>query len=174
MGRIKKKTVQEGVIVETNNNTPSICGESEIMNQNIGFEERMKIAAKVANQFQGLIKQYGLSESIPSKKGTKEYITVDGWQILALNLGIDIITESVRPLEGDACGYEASVKLVQNGVVLSRASAIAMETENDHRKEPYAVYSMAQTRAIGKAFRQRFGWLCKISGYESTPAEEMK
>jgi hypothetical protein len=32
---------------------------------------------------------------------------------------------------------------------------------------------MAQTRAVGKAFRMKIGWLLKIAGYETTPAEEM-
>jgi hypothetical protein len=33
---------------------------------------------------------------------------------------------------------------------------------------------MAQTRAIGKAYRNLIGWVMKMTGYESTPAEEMK
>ena len=39
--------------------------------------------------------------------------------------------------------------------------------------DEYAVASMAQTRAVGKAFRLKIGWLLKIAGYETTPAEEM-
>jgi hypothetical protein len=33
---------------------------------------------------------------------------------------------------------------------------------------------MAQTRAVSKAFRNVFGWLMKVSGYEATPFEEME
>ena len=33
---------------------------------------------------------------------------------------------------------------------------------------------MAQTRAIGKAYRNIIGWVIKLSGYEPTPAEEVK
>lgn len=32
---------------------------------------------------------------------------------------------------------------------------------------------MAQTRAVGKAYRMKIGWLLKVAGYETTPAEEM-
>ena len=39
--------------------------------------------------------------------------------------------------------------------------------------DEYAILSMAQTRAIGKAFRNLIGWVIKMAGYESTPAEEM-
>ena len=32
---------------------------------------------------------------------------------------------------------------------------------------------MAQTRAIGKAYRNVIGWVMKLAGYEATPSEEM-
>ena len=32
---------------------------------------------------------------------------------------------------------------------------------------------MAQTRAIGKAYRNLIGWVMKMAGYEATPKEEM-
>ena len=32
---------------------------------------------------------------------------------------------------------------------------------------------MAQTRAIGKAYRNLLGWVMKLAGYETTPSEEM-
>jgi len=32
---------------------------------------------------------------------------------------------------------------------------------------------MAQTRAIGKAYRNVIGWVIKLAGYEGTPSEEM-
>jgi hypothetical protein len=32
---------------------------------------------------------------------------------------------------------------------------------------------MAQTRAIGKAYRNLLAWLMKAAGFEATPAEEM-
>src|SRR6185369_14512327 len=41
------------------------------------------------------------------------------------------------------------------------------------RFDEYAIASMAQTRAIGKGFRNLLGWLMKAAGVEATPAEEM-
>ena len=32
---------------------------------------------------------------------------------------------------------------------------------------------MAQTRAIGKAYRNILAWIIRAAGYEPTPAEEM-
>ena len=39
--------------------------------------------------------------------------------------------------------------------------------------DEYAICSMAQTRAVGKAYRLLIGWLMKSAGYEATPLEEM-
>jgi hypothetical protein len=39
--------------------------------------------------------------------------------------------------------------------------------------DEYAICSMAQTRATGKAFRNILGWLMRASGFSATPAEEM-
>ena len=39
--------------------------------------------------------------------------------------------------------------------------------------DEYAILSMAQTRAIGKAYRNLLAWLMKAAGFEATPAEEM-
>jgi hypothetical protein len=39
--------------------------------------------------------------------------------------------------------------------------------------EEYAVNSMSQTRAIGKAYRNLLGHVMKAAGYQPTPAEEM-
>lgn len=41
------------------------------------------------------------------------------------------------------------------------------------RADPYAILSMAQTRAIGRAVKNCFGWVIALAGYNLTPAEEM-
>lgn len=40
--------------------------------------------------------------------------------------------------------------------------------------DEYAVMSMAQTRAIAKAFRNLLGFVMKAAGFQDTPAEEME
>ena len=39
--------------------------------------------------------------------------------------------------------------------------------------QEFAIASMAQTRAIGKAYRNILAWIIRAAGYEPTPAEEM-
>jgi hypothetical protein len=52
--------------------------------------------------------------------------------------------------------------------------AICSNKEGNKRQwDEYAILSMAQTRATGKAFRNLISWLMKAAGFEATPAEEM-
>lgn len=73
--------------------------------------------------------------------------------------------------------YECTCKLVsiQTGKEIGFGSAICtnMETKKADFDE-YAIASMAQTRAIGKAFRNLLGYVMNAAGYEATPAEEME
>lgn len=106
----------------------------------------------------------------------KNYVNVEGWQIAGAFTGIFPIVEKVENLsEGNFYKYRAEVTLrdKENCVV---GSGMAICTNKEHGKtnfDEYAVASMAQTRAVGKAFRMKIGWLLKVAGYETTPAEEM-
>jgi hypothetical protein len=61
-----------------------------------------------------------------------------------------------------------------DSVVLSRGYAVCSNKENSKRRfDEYAIASMAQTRAVGKAYRNILAWLMKAAGFEATPAEEM-
>ena len=48
-----------------------------------------------------------------------------------------------------------------------------MAERNNMQKDRPSVYSMAQTRALGKAYRMALSWIVKMADYEPTPAEEM-
>lgn len=125
-----------------------------------------------ANNLKDLIIQNKLFTSI---KG-KNYVNVEGWQIAGAFTGVFPIVEKVENLsEGNFYKYRAEVTLrdKENNIV---GSGMAICTNKEHGKtafDEYAVASMAQTRAVGKAFRMKIGWLLKVAGYETTPAEEM-
>jgi hypothetical protein len=60
------------------------------------------------------------------------------------------------------------------GNVVGRGFATCSNKEHTKKSfADYAICSMAQTRAVGKAYRLALGWLMKAAGYEATPAEEM-
>lgn len=106
----------------------------------------------------------------------KNYVNVEGWQAAGAFTGIFPMVDKVENLsDGVNYKYRAEVSLYDgNGNRVGSGMAICSNSEPGKTKfAEYAVASMAQTRAIGKAFRMKLGWLLKIAGYETTPAEEM-
>jgi hypothetical protein len=106
----------------------------------------------------------------------KNYAMVDGWQFAGFLSGmnavieetVDLSTDKVIKWKARAHIYDASGKLI------SRGDAVCSSAEAKKKSfDEYAILSMAQTRAIGKAYRNRIGWIMKLAGYDSTPAEEM-
>jgi len=108
------------------------------------------------------------------------YVLVEGWQFAGGLVGVYPKVMKVEPittnLKPDEIKYEAWVELVHNKTqtVVGTGWAICSNKERGKSAfEEYAVASMAQTRATGKAFRLLLGWVMKATGYEATPAEEM-
>lgn len=108
------------------------------------------------------------------KIGAGEHVRVEGWTFLGSLLGLSARTEWSRPLT-DVGGWEARVQLVTlDGRVLAAAEAsCSREEKNWRNSDDFAVRSMAQTRAMGKAFRMQLGFIAGSAGFETTPAEEM-
>ena len=165
--------------------------DADILNVNYNFDDKITVATKVASSLKNVIKTQGLSVEITNKKGqTNEYVTAEGWEVLGTMLGctpyveevveipsaqvVDVEAEEVVEIpsahKAKFC-YKATVSIRQGDVVLSRAFAIA--ERNERQKDRPSVYSMAQTRALGKAYRMALSWIIKMAGYEPTPAEEM-
>lgn len=106
--------------------------------------------------------------------GNKEYAYVEAWQLLGLWFGIHSEEESV--IRQDDGSYIANVTLVREatGQVVGRASALCSPNERNARGlEDFQIRSKAITRAVGKAYRLKFGIVMAVAGYETTPAEEM-
>ncbi|MBQ8984297.1 hypothetical protein IJ098_00360 [Candidatus Saccharibacteria bacterium] len=107
----------------------------------------------------------------------KNYVNVEGWQIAGAFTGTFPIVEKVEQLDSKPGEYKyrAEVSLRdRNDKVVGYGMAICSNREAGKGGfDEYAVASMAQTRAVGKAFRMKIGWLLKVAGYETTPAEEM-
>ena len=54
------------------------------------------------------------------------------------------------------------------------ATAEAYCTRDDFPKKYFSMASMAQTRALGKAYRMALSWIMKMAGFEATYAEDME
>lgn len=148
--------------------------ECDILNVDFGFEEKMVVAAEVATSLKKVLTQQNLTIKI--KKN--EYVLAEGWNTLGTMLGTSPETIEVKPFKGLSgdMGYKAVVCIKKGDSVLARAEAIDL-LKYDKYKRPIrdeeGVYSMAQTRAMGKAYRSCFSWIVKMAGFEPTPAEEM-
>jgi hypothetical protein len=144
--------------------------DSDILNRDINFEDKVDIARKVANTLKNVIEGSKMYATINNKK----YVTVEGWSTLGTCLGVYAYVEEVKPIQTKKrVAYQATVSIRNNtGQIFSRASAISTSGEKN-RQDDFAIYSMAQTRATGKAFRLALSWIMNLAGYEPTPAEEM-
>jgi hypothetical protein len=108
----------------------------------------------------------------------KEFVNVEGWQYAGSRLGIVPVVEHVINLSNDQeLKYQAKVTLfdLRHGVTVGAGFAICSNKESGKKfYQEFAIASMAQTRAIGKAYRNILAWIIRAAGYEPTPAEEME
>lgn len=127
-------------------------------------------ATQISDQLAQIIR----SKKLANKIQGKEYVRVEGWTTLAALLGVIAREDKVEQLEDG--GYIATVSLVRmnDGRVISTASAECGMDEPKWSGSPrYARRSMAITRATGKAARLAFSWIMALAGFQPTPAEEM-
>lgn len=134
---------------------------------------RPEQAMQVAETLQRFVKEKKLVSNI---KG-KEYPQVEAWQFAGSQLGLYPELMSVENLTTDKeIKYSAwvEIKRLSDSKTMAKGFAICSNKEASKRQfDEYAICSMAQTRAEGKAFRMLLSWLMKAAGFEATPAEEM-
>jgi len=156
-----------------------------ILNPEIPMAAKVHVATNVANTLAPLVRNQGLTVK-GLNRGNKEaeYVTVEGWEVLGTFLGIVPVTTVVEDITNDKgriIGYKARATLYQNpviendeivgGTVIARAEATA--DRSGFQKDLFAIASMAQTRALGKAYRMGLAWVMKMAGFEGTFAEDM-
>lgn len=122
------------------------------------------------------LKKIVLHAKLVSRISGREYVQVEGWTTMLAMLSITPQTEWARRLEreGEVC-YESRVILqTLDGRTVGAGEAMCSSKEkNWSNRDEFAIRSMAQTRATGKAARLSYSWIMKLAGFEPTPAEEM-
>lgn len=170
--------------IREENNELQVLPDYAILNPEIPMSQKVNVATNVANTLAPLVRDQGLSvKGLNKKAPEKEYVTVEGWEVLGTMLGIVPVTTIVEHIEhkGRIIGYKARATLYRNpiikddeivgGTVIARAEAQA--DESGFQKDKFAIASMAQTRALGKAYRMGLSWIIKMAGFEPTFAEDM-
>ncbi|WP_347156551.1 hypothetical protein [Pontibacter chitinilyticus] len=132
-------------------------------------DETLHLAIDLAK----FIKENRLYQNIQGK----EYVNVEGWQYAGSRLGILPVVEHVINVStDDEIKYQAKVNLLdlRSEQIVGAGFAICSNREQGKKYyQEFAIASMAQTRAIGKAYRNILAWIIRAAGYEPTPAEEM-
>jgi len=137
-------------------------------------KEVIQQGTEIANALATIINQQKLYTTI----GKKKYVQVEGWIAMGVLFKTNVLpfVEYSRRLDrATEVAYEARVTLkTMDGMVVSAGEAICSSEEKNWKdRDEFAIKSMAQTRATGKAFRLAFSWIMALGGYEGTPAEEM-
>lgn len=133
-------------------------------------------------KFATQLKRFIVEQKLFTPIQGKNYVNVEGWQFAGAATGIlpiikelyKVTTTAPEGMVADEIRYRAEVELQSiDGKVVGYGVAICSNKEAGRNKQDeYVIASMAQTRAIGKAYRNVFAWLMKMAGYEPTPAEE--
>lgn len=149
------------VKVKTFNIKPSLVETKKLVTELMKYVEDNKLVVNIAG---------------------KKFLQVEAWQFTGSQLNLtaivtDVVDCSLTPETGKPTPqYKATVEVYHNptGQLVSRGFALCSKAETKKSSfDAYAVMSMAQTRAIGKAYRNILAWLPKLAGYEGTPAEEI-
>lgn len=144
--------------------------KNEVVKYDIANPAKTLALAKILTDY---IKKNGLTVKI---KGN-DYVKAEGWQFAGSQLGIIPIVDEVTDLskEGEL-KYRTVVHLkkLEGDQIVGCGIAICSNKEHSKKSfDEYAICSMSQTRAIGKAYRNLLAWLITAAGFSPTPAEEM-
>lgn len=126
-------------------------------------------SSRVATALGELILRRSLYTEIHGKK----YVHLDGWQVAGTMLGVVAVVTATEEIEQ---GWKATAEArTLDGRVIGAAESICTRDEKRgpwKNAEGYALIAMAQTRAMSRALRGPLGFILKLSGYESTTAED--
>lgn len=127
----------------------------------------------VAKDLAKFIKDNKLTTTVQGK----EFVNVEGWQYAGSRLGIVPIVEHVINVSNELelkCQAKVTLFDVRANRTVGAGFAVCSNKESGKKfYQEFAIMSMAQTRAIGKAYRNCLAWMIRAAGYEPTPAEEM-
>jgi hypothetical protein len=114
------------------------------------------------------------SKHLAVKIRNREHLTVEAWTTLGAFVGVHAAIVWTKPNEtGDGILARAEARTLE-GALVGAAEAECSRVENRWKDaEPFAIRSMASTRAISRALQAPLRHIAVLAGYEGTTAEEM-
>ena len=107
----------------------------------------------------------------------KKFLRLEAWQTLGTLCKLSGMCTRTAYLEIDGVkGWDAQAIVVNSkGQIISSGEAICMNDEENWKGKPmYQLKSMAQTRALSKAYRITLSFIVVLAGYEACPFEEIE
>ena len=178
MSIVKSDEAKNEVIVSEN------YKDVDVLNEDIGIEDRINIATRIAKPLKDIIESQGLSKAYGG--GQNKHVFLEGWNILGTMLGLHAYTEDTYEVElkntkrgaSKIIAYESIVSIRDNNtnsIIFGRSTNMCTNEEKGRTEHArYAIRSMAESRTTGKAWRNALAWVMKMAGYATTPAEEME
>jgi hypothetical protein len=146
---------------------------SNIVNTDFSLDKPSELI-NFSNELKKVIVEQRLYTNIQGRN----YIHAEAWVFCGAVLGVMPIVDSLEDLSSEEkIKYRAAISLkrVSSGDIVGSGVAICTNKEKGKQLfDEYAIAGMAQTRAISRAYRNAFGWLIKLAGYEATPVDEMQ
>ena len=134
------------------------------------FDRALSMAAAKATSLKKVVDANGLAARINGK----EYLKVEAWMTIAAGYEYTAWPEWTRQTDGI---WEARVVVYdRNGRQVGAGESQCGSYDDGHwnTAPENARRSMAQTRAISKAYRSCLSWVVILAGYSPTPFEEME
>lgn len=110
------------------------------------------------------------------KKDNRAYLLAEAWQYIMVLKNLTARCECVdtRDEKGALIVTAQCIITDENDNVVADGVMQARSDEPWLSDKPeFAVYGMAQTRAISRALRNRYGYLARACGFQATPVEEI-
>lgn len=135
----------------------------------------MKYAQEAAREIVDIAR----SRNFIANVGGREYPMTECMTLIGNMTGHTVKIDWCRkvPSEwGIGDGWEARALVIdkRTGIEVAAAESMCLRSERSWAKrDEFAVRSMAQTRASGKALRLALGYIVTLAGWEALPAEEI-
>jgi hypothetical protein len=155
------------------NETPQPTPKNEQFSDPLTIERH---ARKVVKSLKRFLRDH--TDQVWQGQDGKNYPRIEAYQFVAACFGHSPIisdTQALYNADQQEIGMHAAAYVIDSANrTVSAAEATCMRSESEWENSPsFQLRSMAQTRACGKALRNKFAYVMVMAGLQGTPAEEL-